>query len=270
MNSSCGWARRVLGPTLGPLESSDESLRAHAHVQGCGPCSSFYSEMESIASTMRQHAPRAIAPLNVREALFESIAEWRAARRGRNRKRAAVGGLLSLAAAALVILFGIDRTSPVSPQGAVLAAVTEDHRRSLRTDDIESGNAVEVSRWLNVRLPFAVETPVFPMARLEGGRVAIVGVSHAAVMRYSLGKEAVSYFVVPYEAELENPEREHIRTDSTRGYQIAMWKDGGLLHVMVGRVAEASLLQLAKLCIEQSQRAAAIMSSPGIRVVHHV
>lgn len=254
MRISCELARRTIWPNSGPVGASPEVLTARDHVETCPSCGAFLRGMEGVARTIRDNAPRPTAPLDLRERVFENIANRRAAHGRRFQLRIIAGAALAIAGAIGIFLTPVLRHPRDSTaRSEVVSALADDHGRSMRGEGIRSPDAAEVSAWIRARLPFAVEVPVFDDAKLRSARLGNVTGHQAAIIEYDLKGRTVSYFVFdagPNERDGPVGELSHA-TD--RGYQIVMWREPDLIHALVGAVPRSRLDELARICIAQSR-----------------
>jgi anti-sigma factor RsiW len=191
--------------------------------------------------------------MEVRDRLFRSIALARtgsADRRAEHRRRRIAAGL----AAALLLggaWFGWRTASdPSARQPDALAAIAEDHVQAQRSAGLISSDSAEVAGWLRERLPFGVEVPLFPDARLAGARLLLVGGQSGAVVEYALGGRALSYYILPG-AKADAAAEPRVSLASRAGYRIASWEAAGLTHALIAGLPEPKLVELAHYCIQQ-------------------
>jgi anti-sigma factor RsiW len=255
MMMTCGRARRLLWPDTGPREVTAELVAAREHVSGCELCRRFFEDMRRMAERVRTAAPRPQAPVDVRDRLFKAIARARTGNSGprvATRWRQRVG--LGLAAAVLLAgtwLGYVATHKGVTPAGDVLSSIVEDHAQSQTSQGIASGDSLEVAQWLADRLPFAVQIPVFPEARLKGARTLLVDRQLGAAVEYAINGQSLSYYLVPAPSGNHAVRPREIRLGSRSGYHLATWEDGGLTHALVAVLPEPKLLSLARYCIHQ-------------------
>ncbi len=247
---SCGHARRLLWPDAGPREATGEIMAAREHAGRCTDCRRFLEDMRRIGDGIREAVPRPAAPVEVRDRLFRSIALART--RGADRTAgpwrrlgAGLAGALLLASAWLGW-----RAASGSPsvQRDALAAIAEDHLQAQRSGGLISSDSVEVARWLRDRLPFGVEVPLFPGARLRGARLLLLGGQSGAVVEYAIAGRPLSYYILP---GATSAEPRQVRVASRAGYRIASWEDAGLTHALIAGLPGPRLVELAHYCIEQ-------------------
>jgi anti-sigma factor RsiW len=248
---SCGRTRRLLWPDGGPREATAEIMAAREHAARCPDCRRFLEDMRRLGEGIREAMPRPPAPMALRNRLFRSIARARtvgAGRTGGYRRRlaAALAAVLLLAGAWL----GWRVVSEPFPQFDALGAIAEDHLRAERSAGLISSDSVEVARWLRERLPFGVEVPLFPDARLTGARLLLVGGQSGAVVEYAIAGRPLSYYILPGGTGTAAGAR-RVRVASRAGYRIASWEDAGFTHALIAGLPAPRLIELAHYCIEQ-------------------
>jgi anti-sigma factor RsiW len=137
-----------------------------------------------------------------------------------------------------------------SVQRDALSAIAEDHFRTERSAGLISSDSMEVARWLRERLPFGVEVPLFPDARLTGARLLLAGGQSGAVVEYAVAGRPLSYYILPGGAETAAGVG-RVRVVSRAGYRIAFWEDAGFTHALIAGLPAPKLIELAHYCIEQ-------------------
>jgi hypothetical protein len=255
---TCGRARRLLWPDSGPREATAEILAARQHVRGCAPCQRFLDDMPWLSASIREAMPRPEAPAEVRDRVFKAIARARIGNTtddtARRRRRWVAGLAVALLFVAAWLGLGLppDSTSLTSDP---LGALAEDHLRSQQNTGLASSDSLEVARWLADRLPYAVDVPMFPEARLQGARLLLVNGQSAAVLAYTIAGRPLSYYVLPA-LHLEQPAGvPQVRGSARAGFHIAAWDDAGLTHALVAALPGPRLIALAHYCIEQMRAA---------------
>ena len=251
MTMSCGQARRLLWPDAGPREATAEIMRAREHAGRCADCRRFLEDMRRLGERIREAVPRPAAPMEVRDRLFRSIALARTSGADRTprpwRRRLGAGLAAALLLAGGWLGWRAASDSP-SLQRDALAAITEDHLQAQRSGGLISSDSVEVARWLRDRLPFGVEVPLFPGARLRGARLLLVGGQSGAVVEYVIAGRPLSYYLLP---GATSAEPRQVRVASRAGYRIASWEDAGLTHALIAGLPGPKLVELAHYCMEQ-------------------
>jgi hypothetical protein len=256
---SCGRARRLLWPDAGPREATAEIMAAREHAGGCADCRRFLDDMRRLGDGIREAVPRPPAPIEVRDRLFRSIARARAEDTGRTAgpgRRLATGLAAALLLGATWLGWRAVSDSTVLRPDA-LGAIAEDHLRAERSAGLVSSDSLEVARWLRERLPFAVEVPLFPGARLTGARLLLVGGQSGAVVEYAVAGRPLSYYILPG-VGTDAAESRRVRLAARAGYRIASWEDAGLTHALIAGLPGPKLVELAHYCIEQMMPATGV------------
>lgn len=251
---SCGRARRLLWPDTGPREATAEVVAAREHAAGCEACRGFLDDMGRIAERIRRDAPRPTAPAEVRDRLFKVIARARTASgapaRASRIPQTAIAGLAGLLVVGLSLLGYLAARNGSPDRNDALSSIVEDRLRSQKGVGVASTDSLQVAQWLAERLPFAVQVPIFPEARLTGARVLVLVDSRqsGAAVEYLVGDRLLTYYVLPGGGG--GVQRE-IRLASASGYHMASWHDAGLTHALVGTLPGPKLIELARYCIHQ-------------------
>jgi anti-sigma factor RsiW len=251
MTMSCGQARRLLWPDGGPREASADIVAAREHASDCEACTEFFRDMQRMSEQFGRHAPRPAAPPEVRERLFKAIAQARSARpapprdaRLRQMTVAGVAALLIVALSWLSYLAVQDRSAP----GDAIGAIVEDRLRSQQGVGLTSSDSLQVAQWLAERLPFAVQVPIFPDARLVGARLLVDNRRSGAVVEYTVQGLVLTYYILP-ESGAGFPRQ--INLGSRNGYRVASWHDAGLTHALVATLPGSKLIEYARYCMHQ-------------------
>jgi len=268
MTVSCGTARRVLWPDAGPRAASPDVVAAQNHLAHCPACQGFVDDMRRISAVVVSAAPRPVAPDSLRDRIFDQIERARSDTSGPRRRRqigtmvAAAAAILAAAITAIAIRSGAPRS--VSPK--LVAVLANEHARALGETRIVSSDARSITRWLSGQVQFAVYVPDLPGAELRGARLVMADGRRGAVVTYAMEGEVLSYFIVPASArDAPAPEPPVFDHTSLYGYQAVSWREPGLLHAMVGKVAPSRLEQLARYCVAHMKVAA---TSRAPRRVH--
>ncbi len=251
---TCGQARRLLWPDAGPREATAEVVAAREHLSRCELCRRFLEDMRRLSERIGNAAPRPEAPVGMRDRLFKAIARARvagAARRAtRGHRRWAAGVVATLLVGGAWLGLRLTRERPTW-SGDALGAIAEDHLRSQQSGGLRSSDSLEVARWLADRLPFSVDVPIFPEARLEGARLLLVNRQAGAAVDYTIAGRSLAYYVFAIPDTDRAAESREVRLAARAGYRMAAWDDVGLTHVLVAGLPEAKLIELARYCMQQ-------------------
>jgi anti-sigma factor RsiW len=249
---SCGRARRLLWPDAGPREATAEIVAAREHASQCDACGAFLQDMRRIAEGIGRTAPRPTAPAEVRDRLFKAIARARTASgapaRATRLRRTAIAGAAGFLVVALGWLGYLTVRGGVAGSHDPLGSIVEDRLRSQQGAALVSSDSLQVARWLAERLPFAVQVPLFPEARLTGARLLVDDQKSGAVVEYVAQGRQLTYYVLPG-GGVGLPRQ--VQVASRDGYRVASWHDAGLTHALVATLPGPKLIQYARYCIHQ-------------------
>ena len=249
---SCGRARRLLWPDSGPREATAEVVAAREHAAGCEGCQGFLLDMRRSAEQISRDAPRPTAPAHVRDRLFKAIAQARtvshASAQGTRLRQMMFAGFAALFVVGLSLLAYLAGRERSPGRNDALGSVVADRLRSQKGAGLASSDSLQVAHWLAERLPFVVQVPMFPEARLTGARVLLDDRQAGAVMEYTVHGSVLTYYVLP--GGPTGLQRE-IHLTSRDGYRVASWNDAGLTHALVATLPGPKLMEFARYCIHQ-------------------
>lgn len=251
MTISCGQARRLLWPDAGPRPLTADVEAAQQHLATCDECRLFLEEMRRLAGLTHDLAPRPQAPPEVRDRLFRAVAHARTGAQG-----SSTSGTRRWAAFAVVVMLlvgvAVEWAWRSNLRADPVAGLVDDHVRATKGDGLVSGDSALVARWLAARLPFAMDVPDLPSLTLRGARLCVMKGQRGGVVEYSTDGRSVSYFVVPDWHSPASPlAAGELHRAKRQGYHVVSWREPGLLHALVGDLAEARLVELARLCISK-------------------
>jgi anti-sigma factor RsiW len=251
MTMRCGRARRLLWPDSGPREASVDVVAAREHASECEACQKFFQDMQRISEGIGRLAPRPTAPSQVRDRLFKAIAQARTATATPARPtrlwQMTVAGISALIVVGLGWL-GYVAVQDRSTGNDAIGSIVEDRLRSQKGGGLASSDSLQVAQWLGERLPFAVQVPIFPDARLVGARLLVDNRKSGAVIEYAVQGLLLTYYVLP--GANEGSPRQ-IQVASRDGYRVASWHDAGLTHALVATLPGSKLIEYARYCMHQ-------------------
>jgi anti-sigma factor RsiW len=249
---SCGRARRLLWPDAGPREATADIVAAREHASQCDACGAFLQDMQRIAERIGRTAPRPTAPAEVRDRLFKAIARARTASGAPARaawlRRTAIAGAVGFLVVALGLLGYLTVRGGLPGSHDALGSIVEDRLRTQKGAGLVSSDSLQVAGWLAERLPFAVQVPLFPEARLTGARLLVDEQKSGAVVEYMAQGRLLTYYVLPG-GGVGLPRQ--VQVSSRDGYRVASWHDAGLTHALVATLPGPRLIEYARYCIHQ-------------------
>jgi anti-sigma factor RsiW len=258
---SCGRARRLLWPDAGPREATAEIVGAREHASGCEACRAFLQEMQRIGERIGRTAPRPTAPAEARERLFKAIARARTASgapaSADRLRRTALAGIAVFLVVGLGVLGYLTVRGGLGGSHDTIGSIVEDRRRSQQGTGLFSSDSLQVAHWLAERLPFAVQVPLFPEARLTGARLLVDDEKSGAVVEYVTQGRILTYYVLSGDG-VGLPRQ--VQLASRDGYRVASWHDAGLTHALVATLPGPTLVEYARYCIHQM--VAGVISGP--------
>jgi anti-sigma factor RsiW len=254
----------LLWPDAGPREATAEIVAAREHASGCDTCGAFLQDMQRIAEGIGRAAPRPTAPAEVRDRLFKAIARTRTASgapAGATRlRRTAIAGAIGFLVVAVGLLGYLTVRGGLPGSHDALGPIVEDRLRSQRGTGLVSSDSLQVARWLAERLPFAVQVPLFPEARLTGARLLVDEQKSGAVVEYMIQGRLLTYYILPGGG---GGLPRQVQVASRDGYRVASWHDAGLTHALVATLPGPKLIEYAQYCIHQMM-AALVVPHDGV------
>ena len=231
----------------------DEALRAQVdeHLAGCADCRQEDAADRELSAALEKRLPKRAAPASLKRSLEERMVPARPRPWGRlARSVAAVSS--GAAAAVLAMLFWGGR-----PAGdAMVGEAVNDYLRILYSEhpvEVDSGGVHQVKPWFEGRVDFAPVTAFggdddFP---LQGGSVSYFLDRKAAAYVFRRRLHVITLLMfradgLPW-ATLGLRPIGHARgtVTTSRGYHVALWRDGDIGYAVVSDVNEADLLTLA-------------------------
>jgi len=230
--------------------SPREADELHVHLAGCTSCREHAESERALSEILDTRMTQHVAPLSLKRRLAASWpASAPAAPAPRPLARRAWPAARALAAAAALVLVVGGSTALLVERRFELRQLegesVNDHLRMLGGAPLAqvSGGLHEVKPWFAGKLDFAPAVGFagdgdFP---LQGGAVDPFLDRRAAVFVYKRRLHTVSLFVVPSEG-LAFPAR--LRTETVRGFSVALWQAEGQGYALVSDLDLAELLEL--------------------------
>jgi len=117
------------------------------------------------------------------------------------------------------------------------------------TESLSSSNADEVSEWLQLRVGYTVEVSDIAGASLVGGRIGLIDGASVAVVVYAMHDMPLTYVALPTTSLIsERIEEDDVRTESANGYNVAIWKEHGLVRAVVSPMSSREVSSVAYQC----------------------
>jgi len=241
----------------GELEER-EAAEAAAHVSACEACRSKVEGLLRIRGAVREKLRAALGPgsaegrapaslrLRVHQALERERRPWW-------RRAVApipIAAAAACAAGALLVLYTQGEGDPLADEVALR------HMRNLPLEvTAASAGPDAIPSWFRDKVDFNPRPPEFRQggATLVGGRISHVRDRTAAYMRYQLPRGQASLFIV------EDPEHRFgaagrevslgapsIRVINAYGYNVAVWRENGVVYSLVADLEEPDLRLLVQ------------------------
>jgi anti-sigma factor RsiW len=239
---------------------TDRARALRGHLEACPACTRAEAAEALLTDLLDRQLPQHPAPLALKRRL---AAHWPAAaprpswwqRWGRPLVPAAGVAVLLLVAIPLYYQRAIER-QPGGTAEMVREAVN-DYVRLLDSQhplDIQSGGIHQVKPWFEGRLDFAPQVSFEGNAEfpLRGGAVGYFLDRKAAVFVYARRLHTISLFVFRAEGlpwptgELRPLGRAQAFVTASRGFNVVLWRAGGLGYALVSDLDAQELLQLAE------------------------
>lgn len=241
---NCAVAQEMLGPFFdGELDANSE-LQLRLHVSGCAGCTAALARLQSRRDMIRKSDLTYRAPADLEARIRNDIrahrqiaSDWR------------VWGALAaaiLVASTLSIRLLQQRASK---SDQLDDQVISSHIRAMmtgHTTDVISTDGHTVKPWFNGRIDFS--PPVSDLAPqgfpLVGGRVDYIDGRSVATLVYQRRKHVIDLFIWPVTGGLNADE-------SSKGYNVIRWRDGGMYFVAVSDLNKTELAQFKGLLLKQ-------------------
>lgn len=254
MTIDCQGIKEYIYPFIDGQLDHSISLLVEGHLYGCPLCRLEVEQERNLDALIRRSIPKDKAPYSLREEIFRQIESWAERKNSRF--------FLPLLKPALITITGVFITfilfSVFNKPFPVFSEAVKGHIRFSQGNlpmGIVSAKAVEVSRWLQENLDFNVRAPDLSIqgAHLQGARVCILKDKRAAYLVYENSGHNLSVYM--FEAKgLKFPKTKIVNVNNKifylakeKGYNSALWIDGGIACIFVSDLNEVELLHLASL-----------------------
>jgi anti-sigma factor RsiW len=220
-----------------------------AHISSCSACARVEAAERTLDEALERRLPRYGAPraLARRLGLHAAPVAARILPGGRRWTRFAAPALAAgFAALSTGLLVERAQVRRADATAALAAEAVNDHLRQLvraQPLEIQSGGMHQVKPWFEGRLDFAPVVPVLEGEdlRLQGGAVGYFLDRKAACIAYALRQHAVTLFVfradgLPWPGPTSQVGRVELTEASQRGFNVFLWKSGGLGYALVADV----------------------------------
>lgn len=221
------------------------------HLELCPDCAHEERAERLLTDQLEHHLPRHAAPFALTRRLasqwsVSSPASTIGPRRGPTRWPALAAGILLALTLTAITAAWLTRPHPAEP---LVTEAVNDHLRVLARGpnlDVLSSDLHQVRPWLTARLDFA---PVIPFPGdadfpLRGGALEYFLDRRAAVIVYGRRLHTVTLIVTRPEG-MPWPEASTPLITSARGFQVRLWKRGGLAYAVISDLDAGELARFA-------------------------
>jgi anti-sigma factor RsiW len=228
-----------------------------AHLDGCASCTRAERTEHALDEVLERRLPRFSAPPSLQRRLGLLVprpAPVRAAPRRWTRTLApAMAAALAVGLGGLLLQRGASRSGD---SAQLTSELVNDHLRVLASQhpvEIESGGPHQVKPWFEGKLDFApvVPAPEGGELTLRGGSVGYVFDRKAAVLIYGLRLHVVTLLVFRADGlegsgagDLQRGPPQ-LSEQSARGFNVVLWRSGGLGYALVSDLNPAELNEVA-------------------------
>lgn len=238
-----------LHPYLDGEFDAGERARVEVHLEGCPACAARVRSEQSFRRAVKRAAEAPVlAPPSLRGRVLAGLhAEDRAQRRRTRQK-------LAWAAAAAATLALVGGSLPwgrtgISPRQRYVESAALNHARGLPLE-ISRVPPENVEAWFGGKLDHRVAVPRLQRASLAGARLLNVQDRPAAYLRYEAqphpdtAPRGVGLFVFDDLREVPAAPFPSVEVARSRGYNVAVWRDGELVYELVTDLEEPELREL--------------------------
>lgn len=163
----------------------------------------------------------------------------------------ALGVIAALVLPSFLSSTAYEEPSSADHQHQVVDLVAKQHARSLPLE-VSGPDANNVASWFRGKVDFAVQPPLFnsEQIKLVGGRLSNVGTKQAAYLFYEHNGRPLTVVVFDGQANTPIDGMQHqagnraVYVGQSRGYNVAMWNQGGVSYAVSSELDENDMIQL--------------------------
>ena len=269
---NCSEARHALWPPERPRLAEAEVLEARRHVRGCPACESYFAQDRSLLDAYHR-AGKERAPQILRERVFDALARERAKGlgftpsggadespvaeapagvEGPPRRDVSRRWMLAAAASVAGLLAGgfavsLRNVPDALNDGGLFA---EDYlRRAVSQERLVSSDPAEIGRFLTRELGRPIRPLQIPGLRVTSAEICLIEGRRGAMIKYVEDGREISHYLIPREGtQRRDPEPASALSPSSGagGPRLITWATPEIEQALVGEVAEARLMELAR------------------------
>ncbi|MFN0061669.1 MAG: anti-sigma factor family protein [Myxococcaceae bacterium] len=223
------------------------TLPLEAHLSACAACASKLHEQETLRALVRAHLKSSapVAPDSVRQSVQATFR--------REDRRAAGLRMLRWGSAGVALTLVWVTVSQLRPRTDDRLSEQAVLRHSRRLPfEVQSVSGETVEQWFDGKLQRRIRVPELQNATLSGARLSHVSDRDAAYIAYEIRSapsavpRQVGVFVLENDGELDSLpiEPAQARVTRTRGFNVAMWRSGGVAYQLVTDLEEPEIRRL--------------------------
>jgi anti-sigma factor RsiW len=249
----CQSVQRLLDAFIDNEVCSSEAALVQQHIEDCSECASLLEDLLALKKTLRelpQDKPSPALKARVLERLDKEAKGRIPAWLGFRPWPLAVG-----AAAALIVLAVIWQGGFVKFSEPMYPLMLADHHHVLSSKaetDMMSEDPEALWKWMNERSPFPIPSSLVSRSKLSlvGGRVAKMKGEDMVSIHYMHAEKQVSLHAMKSQAPMPSSAKKMmvkgmpLFVDRYEGYNVVMWKEGGLLVCAVSDLQKDSLIDM--------------------------
>jgi anti-sigma factor RsiW len=254
-NDSCDRLRLSLHALADEQITAAESPTLQAHLADCAACRRELETIRLLGAEIRAQLPIHTASEYLRQRIEARLPMQKPDSAFRRRLRPPVGfagaGWL-IAAIAVIFILSQQHSRTSFPASAFV----DDHVHYLKNRELAQVNLsdpVALEKWFGERVDFHPVVPPLNNATLMGGRVCKVAGERVVLAFWTCGNETITVFTRQDSHNIDlsaMPEIQaagrSMRTTSAEGFNLILWRENGLLYVLVTDHPQHDLTRFAQ------------------------
>ncbi|TNF28356.1 MAG: hypothetical protein EP329_18025 [Deltaproteobacteria bacterium] len=225
-----------------------EQVDFEAHVQACPRCRSLIAREGRLLESVRDAAPRVVAPVGLREKVLLALEQApaplpreEAPRLSRRRVPSWIASGIGLAAAAVLVVGLISGGADTTDQIAREAVAAHQTNPPMEV----RGSERQIRQFLQDNVPFSIEVPFDgdPRVRLIGARLTRVNGRSAVLYNYEVDGERMSVVQVASHPDDLDPDRAP-SVQSRDGFDVVTYRRKGITSSIVSSGAHPEMGRL--------------------------
>lgn len=254
----CGDLARAVDAYLDGEFDARERAEVDAHLARCPACRTLVESQGRLRAAVRSSLREAMsppaasgrAPPALRARIEASLARQRRPLWRRLLAPLPAGALAACAAGALLVLF------THSPDDGLVVEAVRSHHRGLPLEVMAASvGEASIPAWFAGKLDFHPSPPPFhgDGVHVLGARLSNLRELPAAYIRYAIPRGQAGLFIVDDPRRTFEPAGREVqvgprvlRMVNARGYNVAVWREKGIVYSLVSDLDEAALFDLVR------------------------